>query len=65
MIDERLLAVRTLRAEADNLRVACIAAVKTKALLHLAYDQNNPLRLPLDQRILASLAEASLASVKQ
>lgn len=50
--EERLQAVRTVRQEADNLRMACVEAAKTSALLHVAYDQDLMVPLPLDQAVL-------------
>lgn len=52
MIEPRLQAVRQVREEADNLRLACIAAVEAKALLHIAYDSTIKPTLPLDQAVL-------------
>jgi hypothetical protein len=52
MTEEQIEAVRMVRVEADNLRMACIAAAETSALLHVAYDQGIVEKLPLDQAML-------------
>lgn len=52
MIDERVEAVRKLRQEADNLRLACIAATGGAAMLHIAYNQNLAPLPTLDEAIL-------------
>lgn len=52
MTDERMAAVRKVREEADNLRLACIAAAGGAALLHVAYDQEMSPIIPLDEAVL-------------
>lgn len=52
MKDERLEAVRKVREEADNLRLACIAEAGGAALLHVAYDQNLTPLISLDDAVL-------------
>ncbi len=53
MTDERLAAVRKVREEADNLRLACIAvAGNASGLLHLAYDTSVSPLPSLDEAIL-------------
>lgn len=64
MIDERTRAVRKLRAEADNLRLACVAAARTSSILHVAYDQELVHALPRDQQILLGAAEAALSGAR-
>jgi hypothetical protein len=52
MIDPRLEAVRKVRVEADNLRLACVEAAGTRALLHVAYDRNVSEIFPIAETIL-------------
>ena len=44
--DDKLIAVRRIRAEADRLRITCIAATRTSALLHVAFDRSVANELP-------------------
>ena len=56
MIDGQIEAVRRVREEADRLRLECVRAAKTRALLHVAFDQGFDARLPADhQRLLGRL----------
>ena len=52
MIDGQIEAVRRVREEADRLRLECVRAAKTRALLHVAFDRD--LSIPLDHSILLS-----------
>ena len=52
MTDDRLAAVRRVREEADNLRLACIAVANGTALLHVAYDQAFEAVPTLEQAVL-------------
>lgn len=52
MTDERIEAVRRVRREADRLRLVCIAAAKTGALLHVAYDRGIVTDLPMAEAVL-------------
>lgn len=52
MTDERTIAVRRVREEADKLRIACIAAAGSGALLHVAYDRGAVARLNTDEAVL-------------
>lgn len=58
MTDERLEAVRRVRAEADKLRLVCIAVAGKASLLHLAYNQGGDPKIPLDQKLLLDALKA-------
>lgn len=52
MTEELLEAVRQVRREADRLRLACIVAARTGALLHVAYDRDLMTDLPTAEAVL-------------
>lgn len=52
MTDEQIQAVRTVRVEANKLLVACMEAVGTDALLHVAFDLDIMPDLPIDHTVL-------------
>lgn len=52
MTDELLQSARTVKEEAKKLQLACLEAVGTGSLLHVAFDRKILTSLPMDQAVL-------------